>query len=113
MGTNLQNPDAEETDPEKILEFTRKPKQAPEYKPRSRSLSDLPGGIRVPILLKQRQRLQPKLQENLAGLEELKLLKEKQQQLIDSAKTLSVLKSNNQTEQSETTKLHLGLGKNF
>lgn len=82
MGTNLQNPDAEETDPEKILEFTRKPKQAPEYKPRSRSLSDLPGGIRVPILLKQRQRLQPKLQENLAGLEELKLLKENSNNLL-------------------------------
>lgn len=52
---------------------------------RSRSLNDLPGGLRVTVL-KRPERLKPRIQATLAGLEELRLLKEQQKNLVDEAK---------------------------
>ncbi|XP_014777843.1 uncharacterized protein LOC106874578 [Octopus bimaculoides] len=52
---------------------------------RSRSLNDLPGGLKVP-LLKRPERLKPRIQAVLAGLDELRLLKDQHKSLVDEAK---------------------------
>ncbi|GAB1599769.1 hypothetical protein Ahia01_000254300 [Argonauta hians] len=52
---------------------------------RSRSLNDLPGGLKVP-LLKRPERLKPRIQAVLAGLDELRLLKDQHKTLVDEAK---------------------------
>jgi hypothetical protein len=50
-------------------------------------LGDLPGGIRVPIIKKQDSRLQQKHEANMAGLEELKMLRQKHGQMVDDIST--------------------------
>lgn len=50
---------------------------------RSRSLNELPGHLRVPILKrKDTERTQRRLEAGVAGMEELRELKERQQQLM-------------------------------
>ncbi|KAK3590721.1 hypothetical protein CHS0354_012296 [Potamilus streckersoni] len=74
------------------LRAKRKP---PEFKPRSRSLQDLPGGIRVPIIKAHGQtRLKDKLQETMAGLQELELLRDMHHKLVLDAKFSGVCKDN-------------------
>ena len=87
MGTQIFNGETA-SDAESIIKYTRKPKKPPEYVPRSRSLGDLPGGLRVPIIKKPESRLQQKHEANLAGLEELKMLRQKHDQMMDDLKTL-------------------------
>ena len=86
MGTQVFNDEAE-TDTESIINYTRQPKKPPPYVPRSRSLGDLPGGIRVPIIKKQDSRLHQKHEANMAGLEELKMLRQKHGQMVDDMRT--------------------------
>ncbi|XP_060073710.1 uncharacterized protein LOC132553479 [Ylistrum balloti] len=72
--------------PDKIIAFTRSPRRPPEFKPRSHSPTRLPGGLRVSVLQKPTPRLRPRIEESLAGLAELKMLREKQLQRIQDAK---------------------------
>lgn len=51
---------------------------------RSRSLNDLPGSLRVPIL-KKHDRLKPKIEASLAGLKELQNLRDQQQKKFEEA----------------------------
>ena len=61
---------------------------------RSRSLSELPGSIRVPILRRtDSDRMRARLEASMQGLEELKLLKEQQKKIIDDAMTSSFQRS--------------------
>lgn len=87
MGTQVIAGDSE-TDAESIVKYTRQPKKPPEYVPRSRSLGDLPGGLRVPIIKKPESRLQQKHEANLAGLEELKMLRQKYGQMMNDVRTI-------------------------
>ncbi|KAL3869206.1 hypothetical protein ACJMK2_041916 [Sinanodonta woodiana] len=78
---------------ESLLGPLRAKRNPPEFKPRSRSLHDLPGGIRVPIIKASRQpRLKDKLKETMAGLQELELLREMHQKLVIDAKHSGVCK---------------------
>ncbi|OWF48882.1 uncharacterized protein LOC110452529 [Mizuhopecten yessoensis] len=90
MGSNTRGSfgDGDQTDmsPDKIIEFTRSPRKPPEFKPRSHSPTRLPGGLRVSVIQKPTPRLRPRLEESLAGLAELKVLKEKQHKRILDAK---------------------------
>lgn len=88
MGTQVIAGDSE-TDAESIVKYTRQPKKPPQYVPRSRSLGDLPGGLRVPIIKKPESRMQQKHEANIAGLEELKMLRQKHGQMVDDVRTLS------------------------
>lgn len=65
-----------------ILRITRAPKTPPTYVPRSRSLNDLPGGIRVPILQRPQSRVAARLEALQDGLQELTILREKQRELV-------------------------------
>jgi len=69
--------------PEEILRMTRTPKKPLVIIPRSRSPSDLPGGIRVPVLQKSESRLKKRLETNTSSLEELKALKQKHQEMVN------------------------------
>ncbi|XP_063399356.1 uncharacterized protein LOC134683980 [Mytilus trossulus] len=82
MGTQIFN-DETDKDAESIIKYTRQPKKPPEYVPRSRSLDDLPGGLRVPILKKPDSRFQQKYEANVAGLEELKMLRQKHGKMVE------------------------------
>lgn len=86
MGTQVFSEDTE-TDAESIIKYTRQPKKPPPYVPRSRSLGDLPGGLRVPIIKKQESRLHQKHEANIAGLEELKMLRHRHEQMVEDVKT--------------------------
>lgn len=101
MGTQVFNDEAD-TDTESIINYTRQPKKAPPYVPRSRSLGDLPGGIRVPIIKKQESRLQQKHEANMAGLEELKMLRQKHGQMVDDIRTTLTPPETNQRRSSPT-----------
>ncbi|XP_041357065.1 LIM domain-containing protein A-like [Gigantopelta aegis] len=58
---------------------------------RSRSLSELPGSIRIPILRRtDSDRMRARLEASMQGLDELKLLKEQQRKIIDDAMTSSL-----------------------
>lgn len=69
-------------DADAILRITRAPKTPPTYVPRSRSLNDLPGGIRVPILQRPQSRVAARLEALQDGLQELTILREKQRELV-------------------------------
>ncbi|KAK3090937.1 hypothetical protein FSP39_015887 [Pinctada imbricata] len=89
-------------DPESVIQFTRTPKKPPQYKPRSRKLEDLPGGIRVPIIQRENSRVKPRLDAGREGLQELKSLREAQQQLVtDATKTYQ-----REHEQVRTNRFH-------
>lgn len=60
-------------------------------KRRSRSLNELPGHLRVPVLRrKDTERTQARLEAGVAGLAELRLLKEKQMALVEQTVTASI-----------------------
>lgn len=82
MGTQIFS-DETDKDAESIIKYTRQPKKPPEYVPRSRSLDDLPGGLRVPILKKPDSRFQQKYEANVAGLEELKMLRQRHGKMVE------------------------------
>lgn len=73
-------------DADAILRITRAPKTPPTYVPRSRSLNDLPGGIRVPILQRPQSRVAARLEALQDGLQELTILREKQRELVHHVK---------------------------
>lgn len=70
-------------DTDAILRITRAPKTPPTYVPRSRSLDDLPGGLRVPILQKPQSRVAARLEALQDGLQELTILREQQKTLVN------------------------------
>lgn len=87
--TSLAEDDRPNISADKVIQMTRSPRKAPEYKPRSHSPTRLPGGLRVPVIKKPAPRLLPRLEQSLAGLEELKSLREKQYQRIIDAKLIT------------------------
>lgn len=82
--------EAQMLDTEAVLKITRSPKTPPTYVPRSRSLDDLPGGIRVPILHRPQSRVAARLEALRDGLQELNILREQQQELVQNVKTRHV-----------------------
>lgn len=65
---------------------------------RSRSLSELPGHLRVPILQrKDTERTKARLEAGAAGVKELRALREQQQELIDQAMATAQPKWRQQT----------------
>jgi hypothetical protein len=73
-------------DTDAVLRITRAPKTPPTYVPRSRSLDDLPGGIRVRILQKPQSRVAARLEALQDGLQELTILREQQKTLVNDVK---------------------------
>lgn len=68
-----------------FLNIKRPKRDPPVIKPRSRSLNDLPGCIRVPVLKRPEPRLKPRLEATEAGLQELKVLRAKHEKLFRDA----------------------------
>ncbi|CAC5422761.1 unnamed protein product [Mytilus coruscus] len=99
MGTQIFS-DETDKDAESIIKYTRQPKKPPEYVPRSRSLNDLPGGLRVPILKKPDSRFQQKYEANVAGLEELKMLRQKHGKMVEDITATLVSQEKNQIRSS-------------
>ena len=93
--TTHHSEDGDIPDADYIIQITRKPKKAPEYKPRSRKPEDLPGGIRVPIISKPDSLVKPRLDAGREGLEELKALREAHQRIISDV-TYSYCKEHEQ-----------------
>lgn len=87
MGSTTHGPfgDQVELTPDKVIELTRSRRKSPEYKPRRQ----MPGELRVSVLQKPTPRLRPRLEESLAGLAELKMLREKQLQRIQHVRMTS------------------------
>ncbi|XP_052070217.1 uncharacterized protein LOC127709009 [Mytilus californianus] len=99
MGTQIFS-DETDKDAESIIKYTRQPKKPPAYVPRSRSLDDLPGGLRVPILKKPDSRFQQKYEANVAGLEELKMLRQKHGKMVEDITATLVPQEKNQIRSS-------------
>ncbi|XP_067678156.1 uncharacterized protein [Haliotis asinina] len=58
---------------------------------RSRSLSELPGSVRVPIIRRtDNERMRARLEASAQGLEELKLLREQQQKQMEEVRTTAL-----------------------
>ncbi|XP_061167791.1 uncharacterized protein LOC133176735 [Saccostrea echinata] len=78
-------------DTDAILRITRAPKTPPTYVPRSRSMEDLPGGLRVPILQRPQSRVAARLEALQDGLQELNILREHQKELVDHVKVRHIV----------------------
>ncbi|XP_062593748.1 uncharacterized protein LOC134255250 [Saccostrea cucullata] len=78
-------------DTDAILRITRAPKTPPTYVPRSRSMEDLPGGLRVPILQRPQSRVAARLEALQDGLQELNILREQQKELVNHVKDMHIM----------------------